>query len=385
MTEFSTFPGRLGIQQRVLPIYRREFFDTLAEYCKGGVSIFAGEVHAEESIPTINQLNTAKFVKARNLHFGKIQSPYYFLWQGGLIDWIADWNPDVLIVEANPRYLSSGRAIKWMQGRTRPVIGWGLGAPPIEKQTNLIGRIESYWRIRSRKKLIERLDAVIAYSQKGAVEYSSITRASNKIYTATNSVTKRPDGSPPERSPHFVDRANVLFVGRLQSRKRIDNLLKACASLPKNLQPQLKIIGDGPERDSLVKMAESVYPSAEFPGSMHGAEIKKYFIEADLFVLPGTGGLAVQEAMTYGLPVIVSEGDGTQADMVRPENGWLIPANDEVALKAALEEALLDAARLREMGNNSFRIVQDEINIEQMVNIFIKVLNLTNYSVDHKS
>jgi glycosyltransferase involved in cell wall biosynthesis len=89
--------------------------------------------------------------------------------------------------------------------------------------------------------------------------------------------------------------------------------------------------------------------------------------------------------MTYGLPVIVSEGDGTQADMVRPENGWLIPANDKVALMAALEEALLDAARLREMGNNSFRIVQDEINIEQMVKIFIKVLNLTNYSVDHKS
>ena len=43
-----------------------------------------------------------------------------------------------------------------------------------------------------------------------------------------------------------------------------------------------------------------------------------HFAGADLFVLPGTGGLAVQEAMSYALPVIVAKGDGTQEDLVRP-------------------------------------------------------------------
>ena len=106
-----------------------------------------------------------------------------------------------------------------------------------------------------------------------------------------------------------------------------------------------------------------------------GNSIIEQLDQADLFILPGTGGLAVQEAMAHGLPVVVAEGDGTQEDMVRPENGWLIPADDEDALRMALEEALSDSNRLRRMGAASFRIVRDEINIEQMVKVFVQALN----------
>jgi glycosyltransferase involved in cell wall biosynthesis len=146
------------------------------------------------------------------------------------------------------------------------------------------------------------------------------------------------------------------------------------------MQPQLKIVGDGPEREILSEMAKNVYPKADFPGKKQGLELEKCFLEADLFVLPGTGGLAVQEAMAYGLPVIVAEGDGTQADLVRSDNGWLISANDELTLKQSLEEALSDPVKLRKMGDVSFKIVQDEINIEQMVSVFIQALNSTKFS-----
>ena len=380
MVDHSSYLGRVGIQQRVLPVYRKCFFEALAEVCEGGLSIFTGEVHAEESIPTTDQLKSVKLVKARNRHFRKIQSPCYFLWQGGILDWLKDWNPDVLIVEANPRYLSTGGAIRWMHERSKPVIGWGLGAPPIEKGASLIGRIVADWRKRSRRKFIEKLDAVIAYSHTGASEYLSITTPPKMVYTATNAVANRPEGSPPERTPEIEGRANVLFVGRLQSRKRIDNLLRACASLPTPLQPHLDLVGDGPERDFLENMAERVYPRAQFTGSLHGSNLEEYFNKADLFVLPGTGGLAVQEAMAYGLPVIVAEGDGTQRDLVKSENGWLIPANDEQALRWSLEEALSDPIRLRKMGNASFKVVRDDINIEQMVKIFVQALNLTSHS-----
>jgi hypothetical protein len=99
MTKPISFSGRLGIQQRVLPEYRRGFFDALAEACEGGLSVFAGGVDSGESIPTTDQLNSAKFLKARNRHIGKVQSPYYFLWQGGLLDWLSDWNPDLQLSE----------------------------------------------------------------------------------------------------------------------------------------------------------------------------------------------------------------------------------------------------------------------------------------------
>jgi glycosyltransferase involved in cell wall biosynthesis len=165
----------------------------------------------------------------------------------------------------------------------------------------------------------------------------------------------------------------ILFVGRLQARKRLDSLLRACAQIES--KPRLVIIGDGPERTTLESLAREIYPSAEFIGAKHGTELKSYFAEADLFVLPGTGGLAVQEAMSYGLPVIVAQGDGTQDDLVRKENGWQIPPDDFDALVATMQDALSDVARLRRMGAESYRIVKEEINIEKMVETFVTALN----------
>jgi glycosyltransferase involved in cell wall biosynthesis len=141
-------------------------------------------------------------------------------------------------------------------------------------------------------------------------------------------------------------------------------------------KPRLVIVGDGPERQNLDQVAKQVYPSAEFTGVKHGEELKPYFAEADLFVLPGTGGLAVQEAMSHGLPVIVAKGDGTQDDLVRAENGWQIPPGDDDALISTMREALSDISRLRKMGAESYRIVSEEINLEKMVEVFVRALNL---------
>jgi glycosyltransferase involved in cell wall biosynthesis len=139
--------------------------------------------------------------------------------------------------------------------------------------------------------------------------------------------------------------------------------------------PRLLIVGDGPKRSALESLAKEVYPSAEFIGAKHGVELKPYFEQADLFVLPGTGGLAVQEAMSYGLPVIVAKGDGTQDDLVRAENGWQIQPEDYGALVSTMKNALSDRARLCEMGKESFRIVSEEINIQKMVDTFVDALN----------
>jgi glycosyltransferase involved in cell wall biosynthesis len=176
----------------------------------------------------------------------------------------------------------------------------------------------------------------------------------------------------PVRPETFREKPCILFVGRLQFRKNIDLLLGACAEI-ENIR--LVIVGDGPERESLEALAAHLYPSAEFVGAKHGDELTPYFAEADLFVLPGTGGLAVQEAMSHGLPVIVAQGDGTQDDLVREGNGWQIPPDDFEALVSTLKDALSDSARLRRMGAESYRVVKEEINIEKMAGVFVDALN----------
>ena len=220
---------------------------------------------------------------------------------------------------------------------------------------------------------LHRFDGLIAYSQRGADEYAAYGISREKIFVAHNAVSVAPMASP-DRRPSRVDRASILFVGRLQARKRIDSLLRACAAMT-SPQPQIVIVGDGPERGNLEQIAQQVYPSAQFIGAKYGDELKPYFSEADLFVLPGTGGLAVQEAMSHGLPVIVAKGDGTQDDLVRPENGWQIPSRDDGALVSTLREALSDVNRLRKMGAESYRIVSQEINLERMVEAFVEALN----------
>jgi len=361
--EKETFQGRLGLQQRVVPAYRVSFFDRLASACTQGMGLFAGQPRAEESIAT-GELRVARYAPAQNIHL--LQGPLYFCYQRGMWDWLADWKPDALIVEANPRYLATPSAVEWMHRSGRPVLGWGLGAPPLS------GPLAGF-RQKRRIRFLGRFDALIAYSRRGADEYAALGFPREKIFVAHNAVSEAPSALP-DRGRKTEDRLSLLFVGRLQARKRIDSLLRACAGTPAP-QPKLVIVGDGPERGNLEAIAQRVYPSAQFVGAKHGDELDPYFAEADLFVLPGTGGLAVQQAMSHGLPVIVAKGDGTQDDLVRPGNGWQVPPGDYQALVAALREALSDADRLNEMGNESFRIVAQEINLEKMVEAFIKALH----------
>jgi glycosyltransferase involved in cell wall biosynthesis len=365
------FPGRLGLQQRVLPIYRVPFFELLAQSCDG-MSLFAGTPLPVEGVTTASGLRNTQYAPAHNIHL--FRGPFYLCYQRGLLIWLTDWNPDALILEANPRYLATASAVHWMHARGRKVIGWGLGAPPLTGPFDFAqGRPASGLRQKRRVHFLRQFDALLAYSQRGADEYASLGFPREKIFVAHNSVAPKPEFNV-QRSTFNIQPC-LLFVGRLQARKRVDRLLHVCAEMES--KPRLVIVGDGPERSKLESLAREVYPAAEFVGTRHGAELSLYFAEADLFVLPGTGGLAVQEAMAHGLPVIVAKGDGTQDDLVRAGNGWQIPPEDYGALLQVTREALSDVGRLRRMGEESFRIVSEEINIGKMVETFVKALNVT--------
>ncbi len=362
MTEGPRFAGRLGLQQRVLPAYRLPFFERLAEACEGGLSLFAGEPRPVESILTARGLQGAHFTPARNLHL--LPGPLYLCYQRGLLDWLRSWDPDALVLEANPRYPANWLAVKWARGRGRPVVGWGLGAPAPRGPAAVLLR-------RLRRSYLSRFDALIAYSSLGAEQYVAAGVPRERVFVALNAVSP-PPSSPPERPPLRGRPPRVLFVGRLQERKRVDLLLRACASL--DPAPELWVVGDGPARERLERLAARVFPAARFTGALHGAALQDLWNQADLFALPGTGGLAVQQAMAHALPVIVAQGDGTQRDLVRPGNGWLVPAGDPEALTAALREALSDPARLHRMGLESHRIVREEVNIDRMVMVFMEAL-----------
>lgn len=358
------FSGTLAVQQRVLPGYRVPFFEQLASRCAGGFSLFAGQPRPVEAIQTADRLAGGVVVPANNKHI--LTGPLYLCYQEGIISWLENQQPDVLVVEANPRYPSTPKAIRWMRERGKPVLGWGLGAPPVS------GPLAGL-RLQRRVQFLSLLDGVISYSERGAAEYRALGLPAERVFVAHNAAAPAPTEQPPNR-PETFERGTILFVGRMQERKRLDMLFRACAALPEEAQPRVVVIGDGPARELFEGQAAEIYPQAEFVGAKHGKELKPFYAQADLFVLPGTGGLAVQQAMAHGLPVIVAQGDGTQDDLVRPGNGWLIPPGDQQALDSVLAEALSAPARLRRMGAESYRITAEEINLEQMANDFLRAV-----------
>jgi glycosyltransferase involved in cell wall biosynthesis len=372
------FPGKIGLQQRVLAAYRVPFFEQLGTKCSDGLEIFAGEPRPEEHIVTGGRMDVATHIEARNVHVGR--GGFYFCWQRGYRRWLKRFNPDVLIVAADPRIVSTYLAIRYMHSRGRPVIGWGLGT-----LTQRPSRMSVASGLRS--KLYRSYDAVVAYSSKAAEDYSRVGVPDDRIFVAQNAASMESANAAVVRYPadgeevrkwrasHGLTRPTIIFVGRLIPQKRLDLLIESCRVTANDFD--LLVVGDGPERKNLEQLAADRFPNIRFIGHQQGEELSLAFAASDLFVLPGTGGLAIHEAMAHRKPVIVGVGDGTEVDLVQDgRNGLLVPHVDLGSLTKAIQGYIGNPERLRKEGIESRKIVEEEANIEKMTSTFMSALRL---------
>jgi glycosyltransferase involved in cell wall biosynthesis len=133
------------------------------------------------------------------------------------------------------------------------------------------------------------------------------------------------------------------WVGRISAEKGLDVLLAALPHLG-DLPVAVSVVGDGPLRDSLQREAvrTGVAGRLHWHGIVDGA--RRLLPAFDCFVLSSrTEGtpIALLEAMAAGVPVVATTVGGVP-DVVRPEEGWLVPSENPAALAAAIREALTD-------------------------------------------
>ena len=82
---------------------------------------------------------------------------------------------------------------------------------------------------------------------RGKQEYCSLGYPEDRIFVAPNAVAPRPAAIPVQRPQTYTDdRPTILFVGRLQARKRVDLLLRACAALGDTYRPRFMDRGRWP-------------------------------------------------------------------------------------------------------------------------------------------
>lgn len=134
----------------------------------------------------------------------------------------------------------------------------------------------------------------------------------------------------------------ILFCGSLIARKGVDLLASAFVRLDV-ANVRLRIVGDGPLRESLLQKLAPVRERVEFVGFKDWQELPREYAAADVLCVPSRydgWGLVVPEGLAAGLPVIATDRMGAALEFVKTgKNGWLIPAGDEAALLGALREA----------------------------------------------
>lgn len=160
-------------------------------------------------------------------------------------------------------------------------------------------------------------------------------------------------------------RPAVLFVSKLQRRKRPDDLIRAARRLAaEGLEFDLIIAGTGEMESELKRLAAEGTDQGlniSFPGFFNQSEMPKLLGACDVFVLPSDNepwGLIINEAMCASLPVVASREIGSVRDLVREdENGRLFEAGDIAGLADALRPILADPALRERMGRKSGEII----------------------------
>jgi len=259
------------------------------------------------------------------------------------------------------REIRAARVLKTNQaagGWTAVIAKWLFGKP-------LIARCGYAWSFnRSREsaglrlrlillfeRLVVRSADLVAVTSTGVGEYLVAAHAVDprrlRVVPSWIDTERFAPGRAVER-----EKGLVVSVGRLSPEKNLSLLVEAIARVP---GARLELIGEGPERLRLARLAESEGVPLTLAGTVPNAQVSRLLNRAELFVLTSRyegQPKSLLEAMACGLPVVGASAPGTR-DLIRHgETGWLCEPDAE-SLAAAMRALLEDPGLRDRLGRNA--------------------------------
>ncbi len=201
-----------------------------------------------------------------------------------------------------------------------PMKGMQMGRGMVVRSKNVTGRIKRYFAVSEFSKNI--LAPYLPSDAKIDVVYNPVT-------ATDHGPAEIPEGSP------------FTFVGRMQPEKDPVTLAEAAkiAGVP------VRFVGDGPELEK-VRVAN---PDAEITGWLSQSEVIEKVRSARAIVMPSrwyeTAGLAILDALSQGLPGIVSQGCAATEFVQDGANGRWFKMGDAESLAQVLKETGIAEAR----------------------------------------
>lgn len=191
------------------------------------------------------------------------------------------------------------------------------------------------------------------YALENGAREDQVTVTHNTINEARFVITEKTQAQAllRERHPEIDGRRVVLYVGAILAEKRLERLLDAMKRLAR-MDVVMVIVGDGPHlgvlRDEAAGRKEVVFAGQVIEG------VGIYFDAAEMYVLPGTGGLGINEAMAHSLPIISGYADGSADDLVVDgENGFRLRDNTVEELTQRIDWILNHPVEAKQMGEKS--------------------------------
>jgi glycosyltransferase involved in cell wall biosynthesis len=198
-------------------------------------------------------------------------------------------------------------------------------------------------------------DAIILYAEH--LKKYVRSRFHRKLFVANNTLVLDPapdcatDRSAILASFGIRTRRNIVCVGRLQRRKRLDHLIAAHARMNR---PDIGLVLAGPDTEGVLEGVDG--PNVYKLGPLYGSRKLELLSACDVYCLPGAVGLSIVDAFHCGLPMVTESGDESAEIMYLRdgENGFVVPPGDIDALADRLL-LLLDDDALRDRFSTAAR------------------------------
>ena len=177
------------------------------------------------------------------------------------------------------------------------------------------------------------------------------------------------------QNPRIQRRATVLFVGRLVECKGCEFLVRAMAAVQAALpNTELVVIGDGPLRAQLEKLAAEKLNRYRFLGFQNQSVVREWMNQAKVLCVPSITaksghaeafGIVFAEAQSMGLPVVSCDSGGISEAVEHGKTGFLVPEKDTEALANQMIKLLKDPMLWERFSQSAMQRAREKFDIVQ--------------------
>ena len=380
---------KVAISQRIVPHYRVPVFKELAFRENIDLTLYYGggfEKGSQVNAQEITGFNAKKLFTIMLNYNGVYGSSQLRVWHPFLTLHLLFGNFDVIIVEPSTNFYNNIFTFIYCKIFGKKFIWHESGSIPKEQRPKFRRMIDPILSI-----FIKGANAFITYTSYADeslkrdfnIDSKKIFRAQNTI--DTSNIDKEieiflPEVNSKKKELELLGFKVALYIGGIEQRKKIENLIKAITHLNNSGIPsKALIVGDGPDKDGLLsKLTAEDKVNTLFAGK-HVKDATLYVLLSDVVVLPSSGGLSVMTAFACKKPFVGSEEiehGGIKDYVTNGVNGFLVKENDVKELQEKLKEIFINDYLYKKMSSMAYKSSK-KITIPNMVNGFENAINYT--------